>query len=365
LEKSIPRVLAYYLPQFYAIPENDRAHGVGFTEWDKVRQARPLFKGHDQPRIPHKSLGYYSLDDVATLRKQAKIARSHGIDGLVFYHYWFHGKKLLERPISLLSENPDIEIPFAMCWANESWTKRWDGGNAEMIVEQRYSLRDAAAFIEDLIPLFHDSRYIRVSGRPVLFVYRTSQIPDLSDVVKCWRKLVQDSGLSSPFLVAVDTDDPTIASDAGFDALVERPLYRYGQELEELRTEKLSISEEHQLPEVFDYSDVANLFQQNRRQKSRLPLIPSVVVSWDVSPRHSRAGLILTNRDPHEFSAWLQNAMERSAESFPEECRLVVVNAWNEWAEGAYLEPDSLHEFAFLEAVRDAKQRFHNAFGQE
>ncbi len=189
------RVLSYYLPQFHPIPENDLWHGAGFTEWTKVRAANPLFVGHYQQHIPHSDIGYYRLDSAEVLRRQSDMMRKAGIHGQVFYHYWFSGKLILEHPARMLLENPSIDMPFCFCWANENWTRRWDGNEDDVLLKQTYSADDARAFIRYLIPFFRDARYLTVDGRPLLFVYRPTNIPDIGEYLDAWAAECEAAGL--------------------------------------------------------------------------------------------------------------------------------------------------------------------------
>lgn len=355
-EEAVPRVLAYYLPQFYPVPANDKWHGPGFTEWTKVRASEALFEGHHQPRQPHQSIGYYRLDDPQTLYKQAELMKRADISGLIFYHYWFSGEMILEKPSQLLLEDERIEMPFAFCWANESWTRRWDGGSGEVIFDQRYSKEDAEAFMNYLVPFFKDPRYIQVSGRPVLFVYRPSLIPDIQDIVEIWNAVCLAAGINTPYLVAVQTGPTNTAAQAGFSAEAQRPFYDQPElsKLPDIAPE----SYQHE-GRVLNYVDAAKIFMESS-SASLLPVIPGVVVSWDVSPRHGSKSLILEGRSPETYKRWLVDALERSAQCLSGDERLVTVNAWNEWAEGAYLEPDSDYEFAFIDATADAISEWTN-----
>lgn len=343
---ATPKVLSYFLPQFYQIPLNDEWHGEGFTEWTKVRASKSLFEGHSQPRTPMPSLGYYKLDEPETLRKQVRLMKRGRVHGQIFYHYWFAGTMILERPSQLLLENPDIDMPFAFCWANESWSKRWDGESGEVILGQSYSLEDAEKFMQYLIPFFTDSRYVKVNGRPLLFIYRAHDIPGLGLLVQVWNSICLENNLDIPYLVSVQTGDNLDAAISGFAAEAERPTYH----LDELRyiPEIASADFEHK-GKILDYESVSSFYQYSNKT-SFLPLIPGVVVSWDQSPRHAANALILENRSPEAYRRWLTDALNYSATHFKLGERFVTVNAWNEWAEGAYLEPDTEFGFQFLDA---------------
>jgi hypothetical protein len=350
-----PKVLSFYLPQFYPIPLNDEWHGKGFTEWTRVTASKPKYSGHDQPRVPHADIGHYRLDNPEILRKQASLMERGGVYGQIFYHYWFGGTQILEKPAQILLENPDIPMNFCFCWANESWSRKWDGGAGEVILDQDYSLSDAENFIKYLIPFFRDSRYVKVAGRPVLFVYRTSDIPGLGFIVETWNAICSAAGLLPPYLITIQTGDTFDAANSGFSAEAERPIYHM-QELENLPRFQ-SIELNNIKGQVIEYEDVVNLYT-NYTRRGHLPVIPGLVVSWDPSPRHGTNTLILKGRSPELYREWLIDALRYSSSRFAQEEAFVVINAWNEWAEGAYLEPDNSHGYEFLDVTREAQEIF-------
>lgn len=352
----VARLLSFYLPQFHPIAENSEWHGEGFTEWTKVRAALPLYEGHTQPVEPHESLGYYSLENSETLHFQAELMKTFGISGQVFYHYWFGGRQILQNPAEMLLKNTDIEMPFAFCWANENWTKRWDGGSGEVLLEQRYSEEDAKNFIEYLIKFFRDPRYIKVNERPLLLVYRTADINILDTYLRVWEEACIEAGLSRPFVLSVKTmDDPRIAQ-AGVNGEVERPLYNFPELRDVPEISERLINNKHP-GYVWEYSDVKD-FYLKLNQQSALPIYPTVLAGWDVTPRHGKRGNMLVNSSPELFQEWLEGAIDLVTSTFCEEEQLVFINAWNEWAEGAYLEPDSVFGYRKLESVRNARERF-------
>ena len=348
-----PKILAFYLPQFHEIPENNKWHGNGFTEWTKVRASTPLFESHKQPVRPHSDIGYYALDDKTTLETQAQLMKKYGVDGQIMYRYWFAGKQILEKPAEILLNSPEIEMPFAFCWANENWTKRWDGGNGKVLLKQEYSSQDAKAFILNLIPYLKDPRYIRVDGRPLILIYRTANIPNLKQYIRIWKEICSEMGVNEPFVLAVQTmNDPRIV-EAGIDGEVERPMYNFSllKNLEE-RPESTEIRDFQ--GRILEYGDVKD-FYLALDTKNQLDLFPTVLAGWDVSPRHALKSNILLGFTPNLFREWLIEAIKLVTATFPESKQLVFVNAWNEWAEGAFLEPDELWGYQKLEAVSAAK----------
>jgi len=350
LQDNTVRVLSYYLPQFHPIPENDLWHGSGFTEWTKVRAADPLFLGHYQQHIPHADIGYYLLESPDVLRQQAAIMHKAGVHGQVFYHYWFSGKLILERPARMLLEHPDIDMPFCFCWANENWTRRWDGNEDDILLKQTYSAEDARAFIRYLIPFFRDPRHLTVDGRPVLFVYRPTNIPDVAEYLEAWEAECAAAGLKKPFVAAVLTRGAVDPSDFGMDAGVERVLHDWTNgNVADIADEQVpygSLENARVLP----YADVARYYRQKAAPKP-FTYFRSLVPNWDNSARYGAAGYMLHGSTPELFQEWLEEAIAYTRETLPPDRQFVLVNAWNEWAEGAHLEPDSRYGYAYLNAV--------------
>ncbi|WP_170301005.1 glycoside hydrolase family 99-like domain-containing protein [Rhodoplanes serenus] len=343
------KVLAYYLPQFHSTPENDAWHGKGFTEWHKVRAAYPLFQGHYQQHVPHPDIGYYHLDKPAQLRKQAEMMRKGGVHGMIFYHYWFSGRLILEEPARMLLDHPEIEMPFCFCWANENWTRRWDGNEAEILLEQVYSPQDAVAFIRYLIPFFRDERYIRIEGRPVLFVYRPASIQGVRDYVDAWARECEAVDLPAPFLVAVLTRGATSPHDHCMDAGAERVLHDWlGSAARDIRGElhpywPLNGS-------VLDYRDVVEHYTGKTPARD-FQLFRSLVPVWDNTARYASEALMLHDFTTEAMQRWVEKLIRDAEEHLPRDRRFVLVNAWNEWAEGAHLEPDMRFGYGYLNAI--------------
>lgn len=343
------KVLAYYLPQFHPTPENDQWHGKGFTEWTKVRAANPLFKGHFQQHIPHEDTGYYLLDSVDTLRKQAQQMRHAGVYGQVFYHYWFTGKLILEEPARMLLATPDVEMPFCFCWANENWTRRWDGNESEILLGQDYSADDARAFIQYLIPFFKDPRYIRVDGRPMLSIYRPSSIPNAREYLDIWAKECAAHGVERPYVVAVLTRGAVDPRDFGMDAGIERVLHDWtGGGVVERKHELKQFT--NMAGSVLLYDEVADFYAKQSTPKD-FPYFRSLVPTWDNTARYDERALLLHDSTPKKFQEWLESCIQFSKEHLAENQRFILVNAWNEWAEGAHLEPDTRFGYSYLNSV--------------
>jgi len=343
------RVLSYYLPQFYPTPENDEWHGKGFTEWTKVRSANPLFYGHYQQYVPHEDIGYYSLTSPEMLRKQAELMKCSGVYGQIFYHYWFTGKLILENPAQMLLVNKSIEMPFCFCWANENWTRKWDGNENEILLGQEYSEQDAIQFITYLIPFFKDERYIKVEGRPVLFIYRSSSIPQFGVYQKAWAKVCAENDVKAPFVVAVLTRGTHSLTELDMDAGCERVLHDWTNgNVKEIKNELFPYWPIN--GSVLSYDKVAEYYT-HQPPVADFTYFRSIIPSWDNTPRYGSEAFIVHKSTPGKFQEWLEELIADAENRLPEDRRFVVVNAWNEWAESAVLEPDSRFGYAYLNSI--------------
>ena len=356
----IARLIAFYLPQFHPIPENDKWWGKGFTEWTNVAKARPLFPGHYQPHIPA-DLGFYDLRVPEVRQSQAELAQEHGIHGFCYYHYWFNGKRLLERPLDEMLQSGKPDFPFCLCWANENWTRRWDGQETDLLIQQNYSDADDTEHIRWLARVFQDERYIRVDNKPLFLVYRVGDLPDPCRTTSIWRAEAQRLGIGELFLCRVESNFPLERGDPrklGYDAAVEfqpdgfnlppRLGIRRFSSVRRLLGRPKSVYEENR---VCDY---ASLIQKMlAKDPPDYPSFPCVTPSWDNSPRRKKHSVILHNSTPDLYEEWLSAILKRES-SLDAKDRVVFINAWNEWAEGCHLEPDLRHGRAYLEATRRA-----------
>ena len=349
---TLPRLIAFYLPQFHPIPENDAWWGKGFTEWTNVTRARPLFEGHHQPRVPA-DLGFYDLRVPEVRQAQAEMARRYGIHGFCYYYYWFKDSvQLLDRPLREMLASGAPDFPFCLCWANENWTRRWDGREQDVLVAQDHSPENNLAFIRSVIPYLQDPRYIRVDGRPLLLIYRSALIPDLAATVVAWREELERHGLPPPYLVAAETFDEIGASAvaAGFDAACEFPPHRASKKAL-LSARTLGFDEKFS-GHVRDYEKFAAGFRE--RPVPDYPLHRCVTLAWDNTARRGNAAHIMVNFSLEAYHGWLRAMVDETRQLFRGDRRVLFVNAWNEWSEGTYLEPDQLYGHAYLEATRAA-----------
>jgi lipopolysaccharide biosynthesis protein len=357
------RALAFYLPQFHPIPENDDHWGAGFTEWTNVAKARPLFRGHKQPNLPGE-LGFYDLRVPETREAQAELARQHGIEGFIYWHYWFAGHRVLERPFQEVLQSGRPDFPFCIAWANQSWTGIWHGAPDRVLIEQTYpGKEDFRLHFEALLPALEDPRYLRVEDKPIVIVYRPTELPDARVLADEWRQAADRAGLPGLHLVGVDVagelGDPR---ESDFDAailsrlarmyhLTDRyPLVRaryvlhrsgLGRKIDPFRRRPLGI---------FAYSDVAELLVPD--SKPQWEAYPCVIPNWDNTPRSGFDGTVLTDPSPEAFERHVEHATD-FVRDLPKQRRIIVVKSWNEWAEGNHLEPDLREGHAWLRALRD------------
>lgn len=340
------RLIAYYLPQFHPIPENDQWWGKGFTEWSNVPKARPNFAGHYQPHLPA-DLGFYDLRVPEVREHQAALAKEYGLHGFCYHHYWFGGRRLLERPLNEILQSGQPDFPFCICWANENWTRRWDGQEKEILMAQNHSEEDDRNFIRHLLPVFDDARYIRVNGKPLLVVYRANILPEAAQTIERWREEARRAGLGELYLVAAQTFGIEDPRQYGFDAAVEFPPHNIiadnlADQVNKLNKDFAGL--------VFDYTATANGMIYKTAPDYRV--IKTVMPGWDNTPRRQNNSHIFIHSSPEAYEYWLGKVVESTVNSCQGDERLVFINAWNEWGEGAYLEPDRLHGHQYLEATR-------------
>jgi lipopolysaccharide biosynthesis protein len=353
------RAIAFFLPQYHPIPENDEWWGKGFTEWRNVAQAKPLFPGHNQPHVPA-DLGFYDLRLPEVREAQAELARAHGIHGFCYYHYWFNGRRILERPFNEVLASGKPDFPFCLCWANENWTRIWDGGEHDVLLEQHYNADDDRAHIRALIPAFRDPRYIRIDGRPLFLVYRTELLPDPRGTAELWREEAAKAGLGALYLARVENfvtgiDPRTI----GFDAAVEfAPHGAFVGKIKFRSPVHRALARLGLLPEAYLHSEVVNyrammlgMLAKNAPDFKRFRCVSPM---WDNTARRRSGARVYVGSTPQLYQQWLSEIARWTIARFRPEERLVFINAWNEWAEGCHLEPDVKWGRQYLEATNAA-----------
>lgn len=351
------RPLAFYLPQFHPISENNAWWGPGFTDWVNVARARPLFRGHYQPHIPA-DLGFYDLRLPETREAQASLAHDHGIHGFCYYHYWFEGRRLLDRPFQEVLDSGLPDFPFCLCWANEDWTRAWDGSSGVRLLRQQYSEEDHRRHIRSLLSAFADDRYVKVDGRPLFLVYKASELPDPRRATDSWRKETVRAGIGDLYLCRVEIGpsergDPTAL---GFDASVEfQPDYpNLGRPLRRgfaLRASRRLIrpGSPYRRHRVFDYKTVIDRMLD--RPAPSYKRFPCVNPGWDNTPRRRKQGIVLRDSTPAEYERWLRATVD-AFEPYGSDENLLFICAWNEWGEGNHLEPCRRWGRDYLEATR-------------
>jgi lipopolysaccharide biosynthesis protein len=372
------RPIAIYLPQFHPIPENDKWWGKGFTEWTNVAKAKALFKGHYQPHLPA-DLGFYDLRVPEVREEQAELAKAHGIYGFCYYHYWFNGRRILERPFQEVFESGTPNFPFMLCWANENWTRTWDGKDKEVLLHQQYSEEDDRLHIQSLIPYLKDDRYIRVGNRPVIAIYRSTILPDANRTVSVWREEAAKEGINLYIcrFESYGKEGEQLISKAGFDAAIEfqpmgkaRRIFQF--EIDRQRysgingiANRIKRKLWHFLPgkigELFwdatyhgsliDYQEYIKYMLS--QPKKNYKIFPGISPMWDNSARKKKNYLVFYNSTPEAYENWLKQILS-SFKPFSRDENFVFINAWNEWAEGNHLEPCQKWGKGYLEATKKA-----------
>lgn len=372
------KTIALYVPQYHTIPLNDKYWGEGFTEWVNVKKAKPLFAGHNQPRVPLNE-NYYNLLDRDAKMWQIELAKKYGVYGFCYYHYWFNGKMLLEQPAEQMLEDKSLDLPFCFCWANEAWSMEWIG-KREVIMPQFYGeKKEWKEHFEYLIPFFKDDRYIKDQGKPIFVIYRPGSIECLTPMLSYWRELAVDAGFpgmvfmnqNPEYMVRANKDDSQIDFDIEFEPATSK-LFMYGDKfktIKQIRRKILEICEKRfgldlrrqgqtlmakmtnsQFP---DYDDTWNHIL-NRKPYSPKS-IPCAFVDWDNSPRYKEKARVFKGATPEKFEKYFSKLIKKTREEYKKE--YVFIMAWNEWGEGGYLEPDTTNEYGYLEAHYNALKK--------
>ena len=364
------RPIAIYLPQFHPIPENDKWWGKGFTEWTNVTKSKPLFKGHYQPHLPTE-LGFYDLRLKETFHEQIALAREAGIYGFMFYEYWFEGKRLLEQPLEIYLEDKKNNFPFCLCWANENWTKRWDGKENDILLKQSYTEEDYRDhFREVYARFFLDERYIKINGNPVLCIYKTGHIPNIELLTSIWKEETRILGFKDLYIIRCETNGDEIdPKSIGCDAAYEfHPIWN---EIEDFKIEKKLLN---RLLKTIKYKRVVHFIKkfikkernnfydfekyvqhQLSKKEKEINYIryPGIMPAWDNTPRRSNGNaFVFLNSSPELYEKWLLHVVTKKNTNISDE-NLIFINAWNEWAEGCHLEPCIKYGKAYLEKTKN------------
>ena len=348
------RVIAFYLPQFHPIPENDRWWMKGFTEWTNVGKAHPLFPGHYQPKVPA-DLGYYDLRVPETRKAQADMAKEYGIEGFCYWHYWFgNGKRLLERPFNEVLSSDEPDFPFCLAWANESWRGFYHGiKSKDTLINQLYpGEQDYIAHFHEVLPAFKDHRYITVDGKPLFMVYHPLDHPEMKEFIELWRTLAVQNGLKGVYFIGQTyhlKEEKERLMKMGFDAINVVRLFDF--EKKAALTYKYAKWKHKifRIPKVVEYKKASSFFVGDEEYEENI--IPTIIPNWDHSPRSRGKSLVLNHAEPSYFARHLKEAIKR-IENKPLDHRLAFVKSWNEWAEGNYLEPDLHYGKRYLEVIK-------------
>ncbi|MDF2588869.1 MAG: putative glycosyltransferase [Anaerocolumna sp.] len=349
------KILALHLPAFHQVPENDVWWGEGFTEWDNVKKGKPLFKGHIQPVEPLN--GYYDLSEKHAIRDQAFYASSKGIDGFVFYHYWFNGHQIFEKPlINFLNDEKPENFSYCFSWANETWARTWDGKDTDVLIKQEYGKKeDWLKHIKYLSKFFGDKHYIKENGKPVLFLYSSNHVECLKEMLDCWNDYLRSVGIKEIYLIETmrpHNSTPTSNADAVFEF---EPMYsiRYDVSFPELV--KRYICTKLKMIDFQSYNRIWNKIINRKNTYNNLPILRSCFVSWDNSPRKGKYNsIILKDSSPKQFGKYLKRLLASQRKDASND--YIIINAWNEWGEGANLEPSKQYGEEYLNELINAKK---------
>lgn len=378
------KIIPVYLPQFHTIPENDEWWGKGFTEWVNVKNAKPLYEGHNQPRVPLNG-NYYDLTDVETLKWQAKIAREHGIYGFCIYHYWFNGHLLLEKPMELLLAHPEIDINYCISWANHDWTDAWKASDRAPRILISHDFDDEQDWVDHfnyMLPFFKDPRYMRENNKPLMVIYIPNLIRKLEKMLALWTKMAKEAGfdgLTYIYQSAASSFDSSwnhtlfdygVEMNPGYVGLVLHGknrtffprLMKYSREIKRLLGIRHSLLPQRGKQEAgrADYDETWQHILKLRPVSERPRMIPCAFTDWDNTPRHQARGYAFDHVSPEKFRRYFAQLIENTKKYYHTD--MIFVFAWNEWAEGGYLEPDEKNGFGYLEAIRDCLQEDANNY---
>lgn len=343
------KILAFYLPQYHEVPENNKWWGEGFTDWVNVKKAKKLYKNHNQPKIPING-NYYNLSDCKEFYNQIKIAKEYGIGGFCFYHYWFNGKKLLEVPIENFLNNKDLDIEFCLSWANEPWTRSWDGKESNILIDQYYGKQKQwNEHFSYLLKFFNDKRYIKVNDKPMFLIYRSESIPNCDAMIEYWDEMCRKHGFKGIHVVETLTSFQNKPKCDKSEAVVEfEPMFTMKNDLSKFTNMKRAFRKIlfRNKPMIINYEEIWKRIIKRNYDYGKNKYL-GAFVGWDNTPRKGLRGCICTNQDNIKFGKYLEKQIEKCEGGY------IFINAWNEWAEGAYLEPDENDKFTYLEELKN------------
>lgn len=354
-------IIAYYLTQYSPDEHNDRWWGKGTTEWNNVSKAVPQFVGHRQPLLPGE-LGFYDLRLKEVMQRQIEIAKNYGVNVFSFYYYWFADERILEKPLNMFLNDKSLDMQYMFCWANENWTRRFSGTDAGVLIGMDNTVENYKNFIHEVLPYFEDERYFRILGKPVLQIYRPTLIPEVQSVIKYWKEEVYKRYGCDLYIIATQTKDASKDwISQGFDAENEWMPASVQIQAKEITNKFKPIRKDFQ-GEIYDYKDLVEkkkyIVSENRKRK----VYPAVMPSWDNSARRNNKGLIWANSTPKLYKDWLIDTLNEVNERNDLDAPIVFINAWNEWGEGAYLEPDKEYGYAYLESTWEAQKYINEKY---
>ena len=346
------KVLAYNLPAYHRIPENDEWWGEGFTEWDNVRSARPLYRGHVQPMVPYDGY-YYDLSKKEDVLHQARLAQEYGLGGFIYYHYWFNGKLLLEKPVEIYRcAEYEVEFPYCLCWANEQWARTWDGKDGQVLMAQTFGgERDWENHLQYFMRFFTDHRYIKRDNMPMLFIYSASRVQHFDEMMEYWNKKIRNYGFDGIYLVEfISTVNPNAVSMHSHAVTEFEPMYTNRFGISEFKKAYRLICKKLKTTEYLNYDKIWKALLHRNRTYGGREIIQSCFTQWDNTPRKKKAGTVLFGSSPEKFEQYFSRLACQVRQDASSE--YMIINAWNEWGEGPVLEPSVQNGFKYLQAVK-------------
>lgn len=359
------RLMAIYLPQFHCIPENDEWWGNGFTEWVNVKRGKAFYPGHYQPREPLDD-NYYDLSDLKVLEKHTRMARRAGINGFCFYHYYFCGKKLLEKPIENYRDNSKETFPYCLIWANQSWARTWYRANVgkSILLQQTYGERDEwKKHFEYLLSFFKDERYIKINNKPVYIIYLPQEIRCRKEMFSLWNVLAKENGFAGIYLIAMNTSIGKDNKSNYYDAYMDfEPMCsmkndnsyrRFLQKWKSNYLDRIQVNEQKRINRLwvrnaYSYTYLCRTIEKRMKHLDEKTMI-GVFSGWDNTARKDQNGVVVEGSSPNKFYRHLKKVLKYSNDNKKE---FVIINAWNEWSEGAYIEPDKKYRYNYLKAIK-------------